>query len=227
MFKRNQITTAMLAVTLASVSGASLAQETATGNVGVTVSNAFSVTETTPLNFGTFLVNYRLADGTAADAPFGTPASIRMNGDGTYLPAQAAIVGSAGDANDAASFTQIAPGTPGVFAIADAAPNSPMRLDFSNDGTPIRMTKLGDNTVFFTLAVAATPTSGSDDVEVLDGPAAGQSYNSNNLITDASGAVSFAYGGTLSLPTTLVDTAGNTEFTDGTYAGTFTLSVNY
>ena len=216
MFKRNQIYTAMLAVTLASVSGASLANETTTANAGVSVSNAFSLTETTPLDLGTFLVTYKKA-GAAGTNDFTQAAAITLKGDGTYGTETA----SAGTAGDEADFVLIAPGTPGEFNISGAAPNSPMTVDFP---TTTNLVKLGDTTVFFTLVT--TDDGSDDDVFVVDGPAAGQSFSGTNLITDATGQVSFAYGGTLSLPTALQDTAG-TKFSDGTYTGTFDVTVTY
>jgi hypothetical protein len=219
MLKRNQIYTAMLAVTVATVSVTASAQETESGTAGVTVSNAFTLDATTDLDLGTFLVSYILADASEA---FVTAASIELKGDGSYgTPVVGVVSAGSPGANDAASFTQIAAGTPGVFTISGAAPNVSMTITMPTD---VDIPKLGDPSTFFTLVTI--DDAGDDDIVVLDGPAAGQEYSTANLITDATGTVSFAYGGTLSLPTALAAVSAN-PFTDGTYTATFDVTVEY
>ena len=108
-----------------------------------------------------------------------------------------------------------------MFAISGAAPNTAMTVTFP---ATVSLPKLGDNDTAFTLVIDDSGTG--DDIVVVGGPADGQSYTGNNLLTDATGGVSFAYGGTLSLPTDLVAATVN-PFTDGTYTGTFDVTVSY
>jgi hypothetical protein len=219
MFKRNQFYAAVTAVSLSTLSVGVFSQEVEEGSASVQVSNAFVLQQTAGLNMGTFVVDYQLTDSTA---PFTTAGAINLKGDGSY---DDVVESAGGGTGDIAELTLIAPGSPGTFQVSGAAPNTPLTVEFE---TGVTLARIGNLAVVFELEVLNSYTAANEDhIQVLDGPGAGQVYTGTNLITDATGAVNFAYGGTLSLPLDYEAVAGANPYTDGTYSGTYDVTVSY
>lgn len=198
MKKRNQIAQVAI-LTVAGVSALNvMAEEVETGNVSVTVQNAFTVTQTAPLSFGTIRAT---ASGTAGETA-NLVVSADPNGTNT--------------ANDNlnASIGIIVEGTPAEWSVADVAPFGELTIAFP---TTSQINPVG----------LPTGTPGFDLVGlnafVTAGPNSGAAYNAtNNLLqADLNGDLTFNVGGTL---TSEVDTD---EYGDGTYQGTYTVTLEY
>lgn len=202
MFKRNQLYTALVSVSLlAAVSTNTLAQAPVVSEATVTVQNTFAFAETTAISFGTIR-----ATATASGA---TVATYVVSGDGTTT------VPASGGAP--AAISELTAGTPGEYAISGAAPFADITITLP--AAPINMTLTG--------APPGTPkfTVGTFTAYILDGPNALSAYADpgNLATTDVNGAVNFAVGATLS-----TDSAASTEpYADGIYRGNYTISVSY
>ncbi|SBS26573.1 hypothetical protein MAQ5080_00556 [Marinomonas aquimarina] len=193
---------------LVALSGNYALAETATGNASVTVSNAFTLEETTPLSFGTI----RAQVGSIPSSDEAAYSELSLPADGSN--ATVTNTASTGDGT-ASSINIIDPGTPGTFSVSGAAPNQVLVI------TPPGAFDLTTTTggAVFEVSIAEA------DIRITSGANANRTYSSgtNDLITDDSGSVTFDVGGTLS-----TDTDGNaTNYRDVTYSGTYTMTVEY
>ncbi|ADZ89351.1 DUF4402 domain-containing protein [Marinomonas mediterranea] len=182
---------------LAVSSSIAMAAETVTGNASVTVQNAFNLSETTALSFGT----------------------IRATGDTAGTETAALQISSDGTSNNptstdstAAAISVITAGNAAVFTIDSAAPSS--NLTITLPSSAITLTSTLNDGLFSIDTFEATITSGPRD---------GTAYSAGNLLTDSTGAVTFAVGATLTTGTGATDGA----YDDGSYTGTYSITVDY
>lgn len=173
---------------------------TVSATASVTVQNAFSLSQTTALSFGTIRAKADTSGST------NHVASLIVNPDGS------ASTASSTGAN--ASITVISQGTPAVFAISNAAPNT--NLTITSPGT-VTLSRTGGGGANFTVDTWA--------FRITSGTNANTAYStgSPNLLTDNTGAVTFAAGATISTQAT----TPSADYTDGSYTGTYNMVVNY
>jgi hypothetical protein len=126
-----------------------------------------------------------------------------------------AAVRDTGDTTGKASFTLILPGSSAEYSITGAAPFTRVNVTALPTASLINPASPGA-----TLAL----TVASDNFEIVGGTNAGDVYEAvtgANMVTDATGAVGFLMGGTI---TTLSTDA---TYGDGAYTGSYTVDVNY
>ncbi len=162
------------------------AQTNVTGHVNLTVNNAISITESTPMEFGTFLV--------VKDTAGANTATLTMASNGTATPSN----------NAPATFTSVSAVLPaarsqGIFSITGAAAS-----------TVINVATSGLNDLNCALC------SSSDDILLTSVTPA-----TATVTTDGSGDATINVGAVLTTKT------GATQYQDGAYVGTYTLTVNY
>ncbi|MBQ4799550.1 DUF4402 domain-containing protein [Pseudoalteromonas sp. MMG006] len=194
----NFFTKAALVVSIATLSFGAVA-ETTSFQAGVTVQNAFTLTNDAALDFGTIRAS--------ADLSGAQTASLELAAN----PATSAITTST-DAT-AAEIAILVAGTPASFSVSGVSPfgtltiTDPTETAISPDAAPA-------GTAAFTLG---TPT-----YYVLTGAAA-NSVATTTIQVDSNGEATFNVGATLT--TTAV--AATSDYIDGSYSGTFTLELNY
>lgn len=205
MFKRKYLNTALVATTAVLVSSGAVAQENVTGNATVQVSNAFTLAEVTGIDFG----NLRVFTDTNTTTTGEVVVTIPGNTNPMTLAAAAAAE---------ADGNILAQGAPGEYTISGAAPFTALNITYPGaDSVTLTNQAAPPATPGFVVNFAAAQTfivGGANDGVVYDG--------TSNMITDGTGAVGFRLGGILN---TEADT--DTTYADGTYAGTFTLTVDY
>nr|WP_136249912.1 hypothetical protein [Ningiella ruwaisensis] len=208
MFKRNQLYIALVATSLSLGASQAFAQESVNSVATVTVSNAFTLQEVAPIDFGTYRVQYA-HDGTN-DFTTGASAEIFANGNPADL-----VDGVDGTGTSEASFVEILAGAPAEYAITGAAPFTALKVSALPTAT---LTNPASPGATFTLSVAAT------NFEIVGGTNDGDAYDqsgTSNMITDATGAVGFKMGGKIT--TALTDVT----YGDGAYSGSYTVTVDY
>lgn len=205
MFKRNHLSTAVLAATLAVASTTALAQESVTSQATVTVQNAFTLTEVTPINFGTLRVSQDAVTTTV------TAATYSVFADGS----PAAVSNTAGEAE----ITALVAGTPGEYTITNAAPFTVVTIsDYDVGGVDLVNASAPSTAPGFTVLFDDATT------QIVGGINDGDTLNAGttDLQTDVNGAVGFILGGVLS-----TEPANDTAYIDGAYVGNYTLTVEY
>lgn len=240
MFKRNNISTYMVAAGLMTVatSSAIAQQAPVQGTATVTVQNTFQISQTNPLDFGTLRVTQPEAQVNGGAAGSERPTFIRMPTDGSAPVATAGTSAGTPGPTTNASITSLVDGSPALFNITGASTFTNLRIatgageDELTTVTTNSVTGLagqvlrqgGDttNTSFFTMYAEADDTTG--DIRVVGGTNNDALYNpgSPNLRTDGTGAVGFLVGGTLAY-----NPAATGSPPEGTYDGTFTVTVSY
>ncbi len=233
MFKRNQIAAALAATTLLSFAAITSAQETTPGEVSVTVTNGFTLANTTDLSFGTI----RATQG-AAGADKTTTAFVKIAGDGT-------VTTSAGTGTNTGVINSIIDGAPARFDISGAAPFTNLSLAVATSAyIPFNTTLaaagrvairgMGATVDAATPVVLSTPGGGAAD-ELLFVAEVGQTQivgglndgdpvaeAGTNLRTDAAGAVGLNIGGYLYMA---FDATASPS--DGLYTGSYEITVQY
>lgn len=111
-----------------------------------------------------------------------------------------------------AAIQEITAGAPATFSISGAAPSTALTLTLPA-GT-VNLTT-GGGTAAFTVDTFVA--------EITSGPSNGSTYSSSNLITDTSGAVTFSVGANLNTD----KTTPASDYLNGTYSGTYQVSVDY
>ncbi len=209
MFKRNQFYIALVATSLSLVASQSLAQESVSSTATITVSNAFTLQEVAPIDFGTVRLSY---DRQSGDFDAGADMTIFANGSPAVFTAADFTTATDGSA----SFTEILPGSPAEYSITAAAPFTAVRI--TNDPEAI-LTNPASPGAQLLLSVA------DDNFEIVGGTNPGDVYDksvaTSNMVTDATGSVGFLMGGTI---TTLVT---DVTYGDGAYSGTYNVIVDY
>ncbi|MCZ2720692.1 DUF4402 domain-containing protein [Marinomonas sp. 15G1-11] len=173
--------------------------ETVNTTATVTVQNAFNLVEATPFTVGTIR---------ATADPAGTEtATVVIPADGSAP--------TAATSGAPAAVSVLTAGTPATYTVDSAAGFTSLTLTLP--AAPINLT-----------AAAAPPgtpkfTLGTFTGYITSGPNNGTAYAAANLQTDATGAVSFSVGATLT-----TDAAASTSpYIDGDYTGTFPVIVIY
>lgn len=177
MFKFRMKTLAIVTITslMCSTAAGVHAQTTVGGTVNLTVNNAISITETTPMNFGTYLV--------VKDTASTETATLTMATNGTATPATSGAP---------AIFTSVsaASRTQGVFTITGAAPSTVINVATSNlaDLNCSACVSSDDITLTSVTPAAATVTTdGSGDATinvgaVLTTKTGGNQYKSGSYV---------------------------------------------
>lgn len=203
MFKRNKLNIA-LAVPFAVLMSSAAVAETTPGTASIQITNAFNLVETTPISFGNVQLTQDTDTGTAGSV------SITIAGDATPMSVTAS-------APTEASANILTAGAPGRFDITAAAPFTALDVTFPSAFDLVNTAAPPSNPAL-EVTLAATTTfilGGVNDGLVLN-------PGTNDLITDGTGAVGISLGGVLTS-----DGADDEPFADGTYSGTYNLTVNY
>ena len=202
MFMKNKISRIMAisAVSLLAATGVANA-ETVTGTTSVTVQNGFDLAETTPLSFGTVVAIAN--SNTAADL-----ATLQVDSDG--VTADVATPGNV------ASIVPIVAGTPGVFTVTNAAPNTLLTITLPANGTAADLTDpSGTDANTFTLDFFERTIVTSGTAFTAD--------------TDATGTLAFNVGATLGTTTPAGGAASDATvpYENVTFTGSYTVMVEY
>ncbi|WP_067214795.1 DUF4402 domain-containing protein [Marinomonas gallaica] len=110
-----------------------------------------------------------------------------------------------------ATIQEITPGAAATFSISGAAPSTALTLTLPTSTT----LTTGGGTASFTV--------NNFIAEVTSGPSNGSTYAASNLITDTAGAVTFSVGADLVTD----DGTPSADYLNGTYTGTYQVSVDY
>ncbi|MCP4320540.1 MAG: hypothetical protein GY787_01515 [Alteromonadales bacterium] len=192
--------TKILGVTFVLSASASTFAQTVNSTVTVGVQNAFTVTETTPLDFGTVRAT---ADATNA-ANF---ALLVLSPNGTYTP---------GAAVGASAISSLVPGTAGEFAISGAASFTNLTVTYPVDDADVLTT------------AGAPPLSPNFTIVSWNGIVVGGSNDgavaTNNVQTDNTGAVGIKIGATLKTDKTTTNTGA---YIDAPYSAAYTFDISY
>lgn len=175
--------------------------ETASFNAGVTVQNAFTLTKDADLDFGTIRAQ---ADTVGTNA-----SSMVLSADPNA--AQAAPTVGASNTN----LAILVPGAPGAFSVSGVSPFAALDIAENSGNTTISAAAAPPGTANFTV--------GTFTFYVTSGPNVGAYAAAGDLQADASGAVSFNVGATL----TTDATTPSADYIDGAYAGSFQIEVTY
>jgi len=203
MFKRNNLYTAVVASSALMLTATAFAESTP-GTASITVTNAFSLVETTPISFG----EIQIANDT--DAGTGGVVTVTIPGNANPMTLQNAATEAEANGNI------LAQGTAGRFDITGAAPFTDLTITFpaafelTNSAAP-------PSTPAFSVLLAPATTF------IVGGANDGVLYDAGgNLATDGTGAVGFSLGGVLT-----TDDTATAVYADGIYSGTYTMVVNY
>jgi hypothetical protein len=200
MFNPNKITK-ILGATFVLVSSNSLLAETvSTATVSATVQNAFSLVETTALDFGTVR-----ASAEAGGTNVGT---LVLNPNGSTT-----VTSSAN-----AAITSLGTPVPGVFTVSGAAPFTDLFVTFPGD---FSLTTAGAPPTSPTFDIPTGSWTGLITGGANDG--ATLASTTNIMQTTSTGGVVLTVGATL---TTDAD-ASSSPYIDAAYTGTYTMTVNY
>lgn len=220
MFNRKQLKLTLAVSSALLASSMAVNAEIVNDTASVTIQNAFTLTSTTPISFGTIRVSQTGANALA------TPNRTILAVDGTQTAVN-------GDANGA--VTVIASGTPGRIDVTGAAPFT--NLTVLLDGTtPLGFDGAADTTAFEGINQVDLTTAGAGAADkftmfvnpsrtrIEGGTSNGVPYDNAtpNLRTDAAGAVGLSFGGVL-----IYNNASTTTPADGAYTGNYSLTVNY
>ncbi len=188
----------LAALVAGAMMSANITAETVTGNASVTVLNAFTITETQPLSFGTLVA---FADDDAAGAG-GVATAELSSADG------AISITNAGNA----SLTEVSAGQVGIYTISGAAPNTAITLTLPTSATLTDPS--GTETKNFTLGTFTRTVVTSGTPFTTD--------------TDATGTLVFNLGATLTTDATGASGSSAAEaYLDATYTGTYTVTADY
>lgn len=178
-----------------------------TFNASATVSNTISLTETTPFTFGSLFIK-RGADADNQDAGSGAidPATLVVTPAG-------ATTGSVedGDETDVPSkIVSLGGITVGVVSVTGAAPFG--SLTVTSNATPTNLTHSSGNPALPPIVFSSIATS----------PA-----NGSSLTLDANGDGNINVGGTIVASYVNGSATVSTDYADGTYTGSYTITVSY
>lgn len=230
MFKRNQISTIVVAGLLTVSASNVFAQQDAGGTATVTVQNSFTFNNPTPIDFGTLRVTQPAAQVVTAGSA--TPAFVTIPSDGTPVTV---TNGTAASATDNATINSIVDGAPAEFTITDAAPFTDLQITMDATGIPLDLTAAGTPSVEGVNGVEVRQAGDTSDnyfiiyalpseITVVGGNNDGDPYNNTtpNLRTDGTGAVGFLLGARLAY-----NGAATSSPSDGAFTGTYTVEVSY
>lgn len=192
--------TKILGATFILVGSCNVLAETLNSTATTTVQNAFTLTETTALDFGTVRA---VADPTGGI----NIAQLVLAPDGTSTTP--AVVGNS-------ALTLLTAGSAGVISVTGAAAFTNLTVTFPAN--------------FTLTATGAPPTSPTFEVlnadwvgTVVGGANDGATYAGANLQTDSAGVVGMNFGTTLKTDSV----ASTTAYIDAAYTGNYVLTVVY
>ncbi|WP_024851841.1 DUF4402 domain-containing protein [Hydrogenovibrio kuenenii] len=202
-----------LALGLLAALGVSTAQAANTpinATASVAVNGAITLTKSADMNFGSIVATI---SATASDS-----ATLALS------PLEGAAAPSTKTDGTASKITILTQGTPAKFTIAGAGANSNILVT----------TNLGEAGGLLTLTNGSNPSAdplkiGTPTIYDVTNSSFGSftSGVSGALQTDATGALEFNMGATITIPNTADDSATAGPASDGTYSGTFTVVANY
>lgn len=203
-------TKAALAASISLFAFNATAVENVSFNGTVTVQNAFTLTNDTPLNFGTLRANADTAGATEATlelSPNSTAASTIANG-----------------AN--ATIAELVKGEPATFTVSGVSAFAFLTFDIDDaEGNITSVSPVPTGAAFFKVTAPS--------IRVLTGGNANTTLDLTDLTipagqlqVDGAGEATFSLGATL---TTSQNTADSTDsdYIDGDYSGTFALTLEY
>jgi hypothetical protein len=204
MFKRNQFSTTIIFASVTLASFATFAQQTEPSVATVTVQNAFVLTETAALSFGTITASY---DSGAATS------SIILSPDGTQV------------ADGDQQIKSLSNGTPAAYTITGAASFTNLKANLNKDTVELKNQNAPTTDPFFTLDTFTIQAVGATEAKITSAALS----ETTALVTNAQGEVTFSLGGTLSLPGggTFTDAGTTKTLVDGDYTGTYSITVSY
>ncbi|MFT5758385.1 MAG: hypothetical protein ACI9LM_003126 [Alteromonadaceae bacterium] len=172
--------------------------ETVASSASVVVQNSFTLVETTPLSFGTVVA---IAENNSSVTNDNATLVVSPN------PATADVITN----GTLAKLTPIVASTEATFTISGAAPNTALNITLPNafDLTDPSLTDTKDFKI--TAPTSFVTTSGT----------------AFTFDTDGTGNMVFNMGATLSTDTTLAIGAGAIPYSNVTFTGTYTMTVNY
>ena len=192
--------TKILGVTFVLAASGVASAATVSSTATATVQNAFTITEDTELSFGTIR---------ATAEPLGTNVATLV------LAADGSVTTPAPGVNSA--LTQLLPGSVGQFSISNAAAYTNLTITDPSDFELTNGTAPGTSPTFDVTTFTYIIRGGANDGAAYTGTTTGA------LQTDATGAVSFDMGATLSTDS---DTS-STSYIDADYTGTYNMLVSY
>lgn len=204
----------ILAMGLVGLTTSVYAAETVDIDASVVVANAFDLSSSASLDFGTISAFADLS-GTAA-SPATTVASL-------VIPANTATPPSTSSTDDTkAKIISIVDGSPATLEVTGAAPNTPLQVTHLASYTVTNVDpSITDTFTLNAISTYATLTGGS--AFGTNGTTTGKTFT-----TDGDGNLTFNLGGTLNT-TVPVDTGRGAlaPYGDGTYQATLTITVDY
>lgn len=233
MFKRNYITTSVVAGLMIVATSSALAQTPpANGTATVTVQNTFQISQTEGLDFGTLRVTQPEAQ--IATVGSARPTSILISTNGTAPSTNTGTSAGTPGPTTNATITSLVDGTPALFDITGAAAFTNLKvilgssLDESGTANTAAIVGMngqvlrqgGDltNPSFFTLYAE------EGDIRVVGGTNNDAVYTDStpNIRTSELGAVGIRVGGLLAY-----NPAAQVSPPEGVYSGTFQITVSY
>ncbi|MFT7356139.1 MAG: hypothetical protein ACI92T_003191 [Pseudoalteromonas distincta] len=203
-------TKAALAASMAALSFGAVAVENVSFNGTVTVQNAFTLTNDTPLNFGTLRANADTAAATEATltlSPNSTAASVIANGTG-------------------ATIAELVKGEPATFTVSGVSAFAFLTFNIDDaEGNITSVSPVPTGAAFFKVS--------DPSIRVLTGGNANTTLDLTDLTipagqlqVDGTGAATFSLGATLTTSNNTDDTT-TSDYIDGDYSGTFALTLEY
>jgi hypothetical protein len=198
MFNQNKITK-ILGATFILVSSNSVLAETVNSTASVTVTNAFTLEETTPLSFGSVRAIAQADGANVATLVLATDGTTTTTAEGTAI------------------ITSLSAATAGVFTVSLAAPFTDLTVTFPPD-FEMTSSSAPSTSPVFDVAVGdwvGLVTGGADDgTEIV---------TAETMQTDSLGGVVLSVGTTLSTDNAITTTA----YVDTDYTATYTITVDY
>jgi hypothetical protein len=206
MFNPNKITKILGATFVLVSSNSVLAETIPAATATVTVQNAFTFLNPTPLDFGTI----RATADTSGTNNFATL---------TLTPTATTATVASSAVNGGAAVSSLVDGTQASFTVSGAAPFTDLEVTFPADGaTTLKGASLPASAANFTIgAWQAFVVGGLNDTDTIT--------TAGTMQTDAAGAVAMNVGATLT--TDANGTSITQNYQDAAYTGTYIVIVDY
>lgn len=197
MLTRNKIMTAFVVAATFTTTSAAFAAETVSSTASVTVQNAFDLSESAALNFGTITVNK--ATGTYVA---NTDASLTLSPEGGTPTLDVSA--------DKGTITSIVNGSPATFDIANASGFTVLNITLDSTASVLKNASAPSENGTFKIS-ALTILEAGETTPLTTG---------YKVTTKLDGSASFNLGAKLSM-------AGDKDYVDGVYSGTYSVKVSY
>lgn len=203
-------TKAALAASISLFAFNATAVENVSFNGTVTVQNAFTLTNDTPLNFGTLRAN--------ADTSAATEATLTLSPNSTA----ASVIANGTDA----TIAELVKGEPATFTVSGVSAFAFLTFNIDDAvGNITSVSPVPTGAAFFKVS--------DPSIRVLTGGNANTTLDLTDLTipagqlqVDGAGEATFSLGATLTTSNNTDDTT-TTDYIDGDYSGTFTLTLEY